>query len=259
MTDEPTGTQPGETTEEHPSATGAEQTTPPGTQAKTFTDSDVAAARRDEAAKRKDAEKRLADSEAKLRAFEDAEAERKRAEMSELDVARQDAETARAEAETAKRETEAARVDALRSRLLSEHGDGLPIAYKRMVGGNTEDEIAESLTTARAAYDADRTAQIADVLRGLPTLTPEQIAERYGEPGQGLAERLKGQPVSIGAPSAASGAAPPPAPGATVDPLVADLRKASLDPTLTAAQRTKAWVAGIVAQGKAHEGKTQGG
>lgn len=151
------------------------------------------------------AEAQRAELQAKVDGYERAEEERKAAEMSEVEKAQKAASEAKAEAEAARAEAAAERVRALRADLISQHAADLPPAYKAQVAGTTDEEITESIATARAAYEADRGNVSAAVVQELLTLTPEQVADKYGEAGKALAGRLAGRPVSVGSPSNAGG------------------------------------------------------
>lgn len=154
---------------------------------------------------RRDADNKAKAAEARIAELEAAEAERARAEMTELERARAEAEEAKAAMAAAKSEAAASALAADRANILAAEAPTLPNAYKQMVTGADPDAIRASLQAAQEAYEADRRRVLADVA----TMTPEQIAA-MGDELKPLAERLAGQPVSIGAPSSAGAPAPPP-------------------------------------------------
>lgn len=167
-------------------------------------------------AERKAAAER-AELQAKLDAYTQAEEERKMAELSEVEKAQKAAADAKAEADAARAEAQAATNRALRAELLSQHAADLPASYKAQIAGATEEEILESIGKARETFEADRgrisKATQETLFRDVATLTPEQLAEKYGEVPEAAAviARLTGKPVSVGSPSAAGGQPSPPA------------------------------------------------
>jgi hypothetical protein len=167
---------------------------------RTYTQQDLdaiaAKARREGESKAKAAEARIAELEA-------AEAERAKAEMTELERAKAEAEEARAAMAAAQSAAAASALAADRANIIAAEGQGLPPAYQAMVTGPDADAIRASLAAARAQHDAEQAALLARIA----AMSPEQLAQ-LGDEGKALAERMAGQPVSIGAPSSAT---PPPA------------------------------------------------
>ena len=147
---------------------------------------------------------------ARVAELESAERERAEAAMSEQERAVAEAQRAKAEADAEKAAAAQERVAALKARVIADKAPTLPAAYRALVAGDTEEAIAESLSAVEAQYQQDTTSPVQSALAELATLTPEQVAERYGDAGAALAARLQGQPVSIGGPSNAGGVAKPP-------------------------------------------------
>jgi len=153
-----TGTETGQTTQEPETQTQAE-TKAPDTPAgdRTFTEAEVAAARRDEQAKRKAAEKKAQDLETQLAELskfrEEVESERQQAadaEKSELQKALERMQKAQDEAKAAQQDAATAKRDALVAQVASEQAPGLPLPFLRLVEGDTVEDIIESIKAVEA-------------------------------------------------------------------------------------------------------------
>ena len=172
-----------------------ETTGPPGGGDKPLTQADVdravqARLKREQAK----AAKATAELQAELDRLKAAEAERANAELSEIDRATKTAAEAQAAVKAAEAAQAAAEQKALLATAIANDAADLPNIYRQLVSGDTDEAIAESITEARKQFDADR----AGLAQRIATLTPEQIADEFGEPGKALAERLAGRPPSIG-------------------------------------------------------------
>lgn len=154
---------------------------------------------------RASAEKARAELQAQLDRYAKAEEERKQAEMTEIDRAKAEADKARAEADKLKAEAEREKLRAMRADAIAEQAADLPSEFKRLVEGNTPDELTESIGEARKKFETLQ-SQIAEAtLSAAASMTDEQLAERFGEVGKAFAAARNGRPYSIGGPSNASG------------------------------------------------------
>jgi hypothetical protein len=179
LTGTQTGTEPAANTEHTTPDPQAGNGTPVG---RTYTDSDLAAARRAEARKAEAAQAKADAAEAELAKYREADEARKREAMTEADRLKAERDEAVAKATTAEATAEARRIEAARATYVAENAADLPPAYRRMVTGSTEEEFVTSLAASRAEFDAVKA---------------------------GLAVPPAGPP-SIGVPSAAPGTQPSP-------------------------------------------------
>ena len=214
MADEPTNQQ---DTQDAQAASGAQgggadaagQDTAPPAAGKTFTQDELDRIVADRIAREKRAaDKRASELETELAGFREAETKRKEAEMTEAQKAEEARKAAEARAQQLEAELTAARTDALRSQIIAAEAADLPLAYRLQVTGADEDAIKESVGNVRKQFETDRAAW----LRGLASMTPEDIAAQYGEDvASPLVARLTGKPQSVGAAPRSSVPADPPA------------------------------------------------
>ena len=226
MSDVPTGAMPGAgTSTDQPggSAPGAPVPAPAATPgagtapAKTYTqeefDGATAAARKRAEGEARAATKTAGELQAERDALLAEKTTREQAEMTELQRLQAAAEASAAAAATAQAQSEADRKERLRFQIITEEARDLPKAYHNLVAGDDEETLKAKVVEAQAALLADRTAFV----QTLAAATPEQL-DQYGEPGKALAARLRGQPASIGAPSAAPSQPGPPLEPGKYDP-----------------------------------------
>lgn len=141
-------------------------------------------------------------------------AEKARAEAAMTEQERREAQIAERERAAVEREAKAVEREreAVKARAIAANAPTLPVAYHAAITGETEEELAESIAAAVAAYQQDTAPAVQSVLADLAALTPEQVAEKYGDAGKAIADRLQGNPVSIGAQGNAGTNASPPEP-----------------------------------------------
>jgi len=226
MSGVPTGAQPGAGTPTDqpgvttPAAPPAAPAPPPGAgtaPARTYTqeefDGATAAARKRAEGEARAAAKTAGELQAERDALLAERTTREQAEMTELQRLQAAAEASAAAAAQAQAQAEVDRRERLRLEAITEHGQGLPKAYHSLVVGDDAETLAAKAGEAQAALLADQQAFVA----ALAAATPEQL-DQYGDAGKALAARLRGQPASIGAPSAAPSQPGPPLEAGKYDP-----------------------------------------
>ena len=90
-----------------------------------------------------------------LAKFEKEKDEARKAEMSELEVVREEIETLKAQNELITREKEELETNFTKTTWINENATGLPMAYKKLVEGISEEDMTESLSKVVAQYEAD--------------------------------------------------------------------------------------------------------
>jgi len=183
MADETTSTPAGQTPEGQaaatnaPAATGATGDTPTP---RTYSEAEIAAARRDEAAKRKLAEDQLAETTKTLQELttwkeqqEAAAAEAADKEKSEVEKALERAQKAEQKAKDAEEAAKTAGRKALVASVVAEKRSGLPEVFQGLIVGDDPETISES-------HD-----QLMEL--GRLTFTPQSIGSAGNPPSPGLA------------------------------------------------------------------------
>ena len=176
---------------------------PKPTDTKTFTQADVDRPLAEEKRQAKDAglkAGRQALLGERKSDFEELEAQRA-AKLTEAEKQAKELEDARKVAADEKARADALQIQGLRSDLIMEKAPDLPLAYKRLVDGDTPEAVEASIAKAHEAWDSelkDTFATLGAELQGMP---PEKIAEEYGEQWTWLAELKAGRPLSVGAPT----------------------------------------------------------
>ncbi len=175
----------------------------------TFTQEQMNAAA---AAARRESEAKLIAGTAELEKYKAEEEEKRVAELSETEKAKEAAAAAQVAQAKAEDDLATANAAALRATLVMAEAPSLPLAYQAQVIGDAEADIKESIKEVRAGFEVDRAALLTQVA----SMTSEQAVEAYGDAGTALAERFKGKPANIGAPSSGvttPDVTPPPAGG----------------------------------------------
>jgi len=133
--------------------------------------------------------------EARLAELEQREEQRKLAEMSEVERAKAQAAEAEARAAAAEAARQQALVEATRARVVAIEGTGLLPTYRKLVTGDTEDEVRQSIAELHKVQEAEMAEYVKSVLSD-----PARATEMLGEE---LATRLTQPPRSapVGAPT----------------------------------------------------------